>query len=67
MESSVVVNRSSYVWQPSSWHITNANVSRLIRHLGTADYADLLRRSQEDIAWFWDGVVRDLGIVFSTP
>jgi acetyl-CoA synthetase len=30
-------------------------------------YDDLVRRSQEDIEWFWDAVVADLGIEFFTP
>ncbi len=31
------------------------------------DYRDLLARSQDDPEWFWDEVVDDLGIEFSTP
>src|SRR5205807_8358823 len=43
------------------------NVTRFMRAHGTASYEELVKRSQDDIEWFWDAVVRDLGIEFSTP
>jgi acetyl-CoA synthetase len=38
-----------------------------MRAHGIATYDELVRRSQDDIAWFWDAVVKDLGIEFFTP
>jgi acetyl-CoA synthetase len=52
------------VWSPSPQDIEGANVTRLMRAHGIGDYDELVRRSIEDIGWFWDAVVRDLDIEF---
>ena len=44
-----------------------ANVTRLMRAHGIGTYEELVRRSQDDVEWFWDAVVNDLGIEFFTP
>src|SRR5437870_1981657 len=38
-----------------------------MRAHGIASYDELVERSTGDIAWFWDAVVRDLGLEFFTP
>lgn len=58
---------SEYVWQPSSELVEDANVTRLLRRLGAADIDELRRSSTEDIAWWWDAAVADLGLHFRTP
>jgi acetyl-CoA synthetase len=55
------------VWTPDEATIEHANATRLVRRAGAADYAELVRRSQEDPAWFWALCVEDLGIEFSQP
>ena len=55
------------VWRPSEEYVARANVTRFMRAHGIETYEDLVRRSVDDIAWFWDAVVRDLGIEFFTP
>jgi acetyl-CoA synthetase len=55
------------VWRPSSDVVERANVTRFMRAHGIADEPELRRRSVEDVAWFWDAVVRDLGLEFSEP
>ena len=55
------------VWRPSEAYVERANVTRFMRAHGIATEEDLLRRSVQDVAWFWDAVVRDLGIEFSRP
>jgi acetyl-CoA synthetase len=47
--------------------VENANVTRLMRAHGISSIDELRRRSVEDIAWFWDAVVKDLPIDFTTP
>ena len=47
-------------WEPSPDRIERANVTRLMRRHGVASFAELRRRSVEDVSWFWDAVVRDL-------
>src|SRR3954453_6910203 len=58
---------ADYAWTPSDDYVANANVTRLIRTHGLATIDDLRRRSVNDVEWFWDAVVKDLGIEFSTP
>ncbi|WP_448255969.1 AMP-binding protein [Microbacterium aurum] len=58
---------SAYVWHPSPEHIARANVTRLARHAGAADLADLRARSVADVEWYWDAAIRDLELPFRTP
>ncbi|MDQ3645498.1 MAG: AMP-binding protein [Actinomycetota bacterium] len=58
---------SGFVWEPTSEYIENANVTRLMGAHGIGDYWDLVRRSQDDIEWFWDAAIKDLGIDFYRP
>src|SRR5437764_4172172 len=55
------------VWSPSADYVERANVTRFMGTHGIGSYEELVKRSQDDIEWFWDAVVRDLGIEFSTP
>ncbi|MBV8235581.1 MAG: AMP-binding protein, partial [Acidimicrobiia bacterium] len=45
----------------------STNVGRFMAAHGIARYEDLERRSVEDPEWFWDAVVKFLGIDFPTP
>jgi acetyl-CoA synthetase len=54
-------------WRPTAEYVERANVTRLMRAHGIEDIGELRRRSVEDIAWYWDAVVKDLGLEFSTP
>ncbi|HVF54213.1 MAG TPA: AMP-binding protein [Actinomycetota bacterium] len=58
---------SDFVWEPNADYIQRANVARLMRAHGIDDYWELVRRSQDDIEWYWDAAVRDLGIDFFEP
>src|SRR5215475_14034225 len=58
---------SDYVWTPSEDFITRANVTRLRRRLGAADYKELHRISIEEPGRFWPEVIDDLGLAFSEP
>ncbi|MGW0035157.1 AMP-binding protein [Gordonia sp. NPDC003376] len=58
---------STYVWNPTAEHLANANVLRLGRRHGIDSIAELRRRSTEDVAWYWDAAITDLGIPFATP
>jgi acetyl-CoA synthetase len=55
------------VWSPSEDYVERANVSRFMRASDIRSYDELIKRSQDDIEWFWDAVVRDLGIEFYRP
>ena len=54
-------------WRPTPEYVERANVTRLMRAHGIDDINELRRRSVEDVEWYWDAVVKDLGLEFSTP
>jgi len=55
------------VWRPTAEQVEAANVTRLMRAEGVERFDDLVARSIADPTWFWDAVVRDLDIEFTTP
>ena len=56
---------SGFIWNPPPELIDRANVTRLRRALGAADYHELHRISIEEPDRFWPAVVDDLGLEFS--
>lgn len=58
---------SRYTWTPSADYLEHANVTRLMARAGVTDVDALRRWSVEDVARYWDAVVDDLGLPFSTP
>ncbi|MBI4629838.1 MAG: acetate--CoA ligase [Candidatus Rokubacteria bacterium] len=59
--------RSGIVWRPTPEYVERARITKLMRAHGVASLAELQRRSVEDPAWYWDAVVKDLGIRWSKP
>ena len=55
------------VWSPTDEYLERANVTRFMGANGIATYDELVKRSQDDVGWFWDAVVKDLGIEFYEP
>jgi acetyl-CoA synthetase len=55
------------VWRPTDEYVERANVTRFMRAHRIGSYDELVRRSVEDVAWFWDAVVEDLDIRFLEP
>jgi acetyl-CoA synthetase len=58
---------SELAWRPTPEYVERANVTRLMRAHGIGSIDELRRRSVEDVAWYWDAAVKDLGIEFATP
>lgn len=58
---------ADYVWRPNTATVEYSNLFRFMREHDMRDPDELLRRSQEDPAWFWDAMVKHLDITFSTP
>lgn len=58
---------SEFIWEPTPEYIENANVTRLMRKHGIDDFHALVKRSQDDIEWYWNAAIDDLGIDFTTP
>ncbi len=55
------------VWQPHPQWIAESNLKCFMDKHGIATYDELMRRSVEDVAWFWDAALEDLDIRFYTP
>lgn len=55
------------VWRPSDELIAQSNVKRFMDAHGIATYDELVQRSTDDLAWFWNAVVEDLAIPFLQP
>ena len=53
-----------FVWHPSPEIIAQSNLQSFINRHGLGSFDELMRRSTTDIPWFWDTVLRDLGIEF---
>ncbi len=58
---------TTYRWTPTSDYVENANVTRLGRAAGLEGLEELRAKSVADIGWYWDAVVRDLGLPFREP
>ncbi|MBN2066364.1 MAG: acetate--CoA ligase [Candidatus Thermoplasmatota archaeon] len=55
------------VWKPTEEYIKNANITRFMKNYGIKDYDELIQKSTDDIAWFWDAVIKDLNIEWFQP
>jgi acetyl-CoA synthetase len=55
------------VWTPTPEVLERANVMRLMRKHGIADYRALVERSIDEPEWFWQAAVEDMGIQFFEP
>jgi acetyl-CoA synthetase len=55
------------VWTPGREQAEGSNVWGFMQRHGIADYPELIRRSTQEIEWFWDAIVRDLGLSFFEP
>ncbi len=55
------------VWRPSPELMEHSNLHAFMRRHGMGSLEELQRRSTEDVGWFWDAMLRDLDIRFTTP
>lgn len=47
------------IWEPSERYRAESRILAFMRRHSIGTYAEFYRRSIEDIAWFWDAVVRE--------
>jgi acetyl-CoA synthetase len=57
---------STAVWRPDDALLRDSNVARFMRAESIDDFPSLVARSIDDAEWFWDAVVRFLGLQFTT-
>jgi acetyl-CoA synthetase len=58
---------SEVVWRPTKDYAERSRLARFMRSLGIGSLEELQRRSVADPDWYWDAVVRDLGVRFTQP
>jgi acetyl-CoA synthetase len=58
---------AAVVWTPTEEQARGSRLWRFIQEHGCASYPELCQRAAQDPNWFWDALVRELGIVWSTP
>jgi acetyl-CoA synthetase len=52
------------IWEPSPEVIAKSRLKRFMNQHGIATFAELLKRADDDIAWFWDAAIRDIDVAF---
>ena len=55
------------IWEPYGDYLDASNVRRFMDAHGIATYEDLIRRSTDDVEWFWAAALQDLGVVWDEP
>ena len=52
------------MWEPSPEVIARSRLKRFMDHHGIESFAELLKRADDDIEWFWDAAIKDIDIAF---
>jgi acetyl-CoA synthetase len=55
------------MWEPPKGSIEKTNVKHFMDRLGVQSYGELVRRSTEDISWWWETCERELHVEWSKP
>lgn len=55
------------IWQPTEERIASSNVWRFMERHGIKTYDELIARSTDNIEWFWDAAMQDLGLSWYQP
>src|SRR5438094_10476296 len=61
------MDTSQVVWRPSPEGIERSRLARLLKKLQVPSIEALQKRSIEEPEWYWDAVVRDLGLRWTRP
>src|SRR6202048_4159860 len=54
-------------WSPTREQAQSSRLWRFMQQHHSASYAALCERAAREPDWFWDALVKELGIVWSTP
>src|SRR6266542_2197987 len=55
------------VWQPTPEYLERSRLKPFLERHGIASFDDLIRRSTQDLEWFWAAVLNELQIEFYQP
>jgi acetyl-CoA synthetase len=61
------MSKPEAAWIPTEEQAAGSRLGRFARASDCSTYADLCRKAIDNPRWFWDAMVRDLGITWSTP
>ena len=61
------MSEKAIAWVPDAATVARANLTAFMRALGVESYEALLRRADEEPAWFYDGLLRYLDYRFYRP
>ena len=61
------VAMGKYAWQPYGEYLERSRIRRFMDRHGIATWQGLIRRSTEDIEWFWPAALDDLGVEWFQP
>jgi len=59
--------KSEIIWRPTPDYVERSRIARFMRSQRIGSLEELQRRSVEDPEWYWDAVVRDLGVRWTRP
>src|SRR2546421_9875974 len=54
-------------WSPTGEQSQSSRLSRFMQRHQVASYPQLCERAAREPDWFWDALVKELGIIWSTP
>ncbi|OLE22720.1 MAG: hypothetical protein AUG49_18095 [Catenulispora sp. 13_1_20CM_3_70_7] len=55
------------VWSPTEQEARQSRLWRFMQEHGCDSYPELCQKAAQNPRWFWDALVKELGIVWSTP
>jgi acetyl-CoA synthetase len=55
------------LWRPTEAFLRSSNIRRFMDRHHIKTYEELIARSTDDIEWFWDAAMQDLGIAWYQP
>lgn len=58
---------SNIVFEPPAELANKSNIKRFMNNNSISDYTELIKRSAEEIEWYWDAVNKDLNIEWFKP
>src|SRR4030081_3578028 len=59
--------RPAPVWSPTDEQARESRLWRFMHELGCSSYPELCQKAAANPPWFWDALVKELGIVWSAP
>ena len=53
---------SDIIWEPTGEYLNDSNIKHFMDKHGISTYEELIRRSTEDIEWFWPAMLEDRNV-----